>query len=355
MEQERESDFRSSLRSMYVDLEDRWAPSGSVRLDGALERRRFPPWLLVLVTLIGSFLFFQIVGAIAMVALLVIQGLDLNDMADFEALMMESTDLLLIGNTIGQVFALAIPVWLLVFLHTRYNLSFLRFRSASLPLMGLSVIGLAVMIPVSWWLGSINQMLPLPDWLQQLEDSQVDLIEQVFVQDLSLVFLIATMALTPAICEEIVFRGYLQRQLERSAGVIWGIVITGIIFGCFHLRLSQVLPLSVIGIYLAYLTWRTGSIWPAIIVHFANNAFTIVLGKYLLSRTDMDMESLESMSIPIPIVLACVVLFSGVLYIMHLLATSQLEELDEARSDITPGNTLASTEGEHQPGTIASP
>lgn len=321
------SPYSSSSSQPGLVLKDPWEPEGgSILLDGSLERRRFPPWLMALIVLVFGFIIFQVLAAIATLAILLLQGASIDDLLNLEALMQDKTYVLLIGNTVGQFFGLALPVWLLVYLHTKRNLAFIRLRPTSGRYIGLSVLGLAALMPISWWLGSINANLPLPEWLEQLEASQVDLIEQVITQDLSVVFLLAMMAVTPAICEEIVFRGYLQRQFERSTNVAIGIILTGILFGLYHLRLTQALPLAAIGIYLAYITWRTGSLWPAIVVHFVNNAFSISLGKYLSSKPEYDLESLDHVEVPLGIVVGCAVVLGGIVYIMHRLVEERLAD-----------------------------
>jgi hypothetical protein len=60
----------------------------------------------------------------------------------------------------------------------------------------------------------------------------------------------------------------------------------------------QAIPLCVLGVYLAWLTWRTGSLWPAVAVHFTNNAIAVAIGAYVAKRPDFEMEDLESMEIP---------------------------------------------------------
>ena len=314
-------------------LEDPWQPPDQmIPLTGPLERRRFPPLLMVTVVLIGGFIIFQVIAAVAAVGIIFAQGATMDDLANAQELMAENMGPLLIGNSIGQFLGLALPVWLLVYLHTKHNLAFLRIRSVNWQMMGLSVVGLAALMPITWWLGSINSKLPLPEWLEQLEQSQMDMIEQVIGQDIGLVFLLFMMAVTPAICEEIMFRGYIQRQFERSIGVVGAIVITGIIFGLYHLRLTQALPLALIGVYLSYLTWRTGSLWPAVIVHFANNAFSIGLGDYVSNRPDMDLEQLETMNVPISIVIGALALMGGVVYLMQQIA--QRSESQVAGSEL---------------------
>lgn len=322
-------------------LDDPWAPSGRLVLDGWFERQRFPAWLLALVVLISGFIAFQVIAAVAMTVLLLLEGQSLAAMADLETLLLQSTHSVLLGNTIGQVFGLALPVWLVSYLHASEKLSFLRIRAADNRLMALSVAGLAVLIPIVWWLGSVNQQLPLPEWLEQIENSQTVILEQLFRQDIGLPFLILTVALTPALCEELIFRGYLQRQFERVAGIAGSIALTGIFFGLFHLRATEVLPLALIGVYLAYITWRTGSIWPAVVVHLINNAFSITLGQYLTSQTDIDVESLESVDIPAGVLIACAAAFSGVIYLMHQVATVHLAARS-GRSDAVEDGPLAS-------------
>ena len=316
-----------------LSLSDPWEPDGrQIQLDGPLERQKFPPLLMAFVVMVGAFIIFQVLASIATVALIMINGATMDDLQNLESLMMDNLHLILVGNTIGQFFGLALPVWLLVFLHTRFNLKFLRLRPTGGKMMGLSLVGWAALLPLTWWLGNINSKLPLPEWLEQLETSQVDLIEQVILQDISLPFLLAMMAITPAICEEIVFRGYIQRQFERSTGVVVGILLTGLFFGAYHLRLTQVLPLALIGVYLAYLTWRTGSLWPAIIVHFVNNAFSLTLGEYLTQQPDFDVESLEQVDVPIWAVLGGAAALYGIMFVINRTATEQLGEGPEEES-----------------------
>lgn len=313
-----ESPLSASSSSSELSIRDPWQPPDQrIPLTGPLERRKFPPLLMLFVVLIGGFILFQVLAAVSAIAIIFANGASMDDLANAQQLMEDNMGPLLIGNTIGQFLGLALPVWMLVYLHTRYNLAFLRIRPTTWRMMALSVVGLAALMPITWWLGSINSNLPLPEWLEQLEQSQMDMIEQVIEQDLGLVFLLLMMAVTPAICEEIMFRGYIQRQFERSIGIVGAIVLTGIIFGLYHLRLTQVLPLALIGIYLSYLTWKTGSLWPAIIVHFLNNAFSIGLGDYVARQPDMDMEALENMEVPVGIVIGAVALLSGVVYAMQ--------------------------------------
>ena len=321
-----EAEFTPAASAAAI-LPDPWDSQRWIPLNGGLERQKFSPLLMAIFALFIAFILFQLViGPIATILLLGADGVGLSEfLEDPAGVLVEHARPMLIANTIGQVLGLALPILLILGLHSSRKGAFIRFRAPDGILMSLSILGLVGLVPLSWWLGSLNAEIPLPDWLQALEDSQNELIEQVFSQNLGVVFSLAMMALTPAFCEEILFRGYIQRQFERSLGVVWAIVLTGVIFGLYHLRISQAIPLSAIGIYLAYITWRTGSLWPAIVVHFLYNGFALSLGMYLNERTDIDLETLESMDMPIPVVLLAIAIVSGAVYWMHRMANRQLE------------------------------
>jgi membrane protease YdiL (CAAX protease family) len=82
-------------------------------------------------------------------------------------------------------------------------------------------------------------------------------------------------AFVPAIAEEFVFRGFLQRSLEEKLKPVIAIIISGVFFGMIHFNPIDMLPLIMIGIFLGYLAYVSGNILIPIIIHFANNAFAI--------------------------------------------------------------------------------
>lgn len=93
-----------------------------------------------------------------------------------------------------------------------------------------------------------------------------------------ILILIGMVILAP-ICEETLFRGFIQRAYENRSGK-YGFVITAILFGSFHILngLSEVIPATVIGLVLGYLVYRTGSISTSILAHAANNLSSIAGG-----------------------------------------------------------------------------
>lgn len=316
-------------------LEDEWERSTPIPLNGWFERNTFPPLLMAFIGLVVAFLLFQIVlSPIALVVLLMLKGVPPTALLeDLPALIEEQAATLLVANTIGQFLGLALPAYLLSRMHTSRPSSFLRLRGADLTFVLLAFGGLVALTPVIQWLGVINENLPLPDFVRSFEESQMELIERVLSVDTGILFNLAVLAITPAICEELLFRGYVQRQAERGLGIVGGVLFSGIVFGLYHLRLSQAIPLCVLGIYLAWLVWRTGSLWPAIIVHFANNAFAVAIGAYIARDPDLEMADLEQFEVPWYFLVLGLVLFGAVVVGIQRLARRLLEERTVGQKD----------------------
>lgn len=88
---------------------------------------------------------------------------------------------------------------------------------------------------------------------------------------------ILVIGVAPGICEEALFRGYVQTGFTRRWGPWRGALITGVLFGLMHLNMVQGLFATLLGLYLGLLTERTASIIPAIILHSVNNVVATVL------------------------------------------------------------------------------
>jgi membrane protease YdiL (CAAX protease family) len=93
------------------------------------------------------------------------------------------------------------------------------------------------------------------------------------VGDLASLLLIVVAA---PISEEIFFRGFVFGGLRRAMPWVVAAVASSLVWGVFHFTgpasWGVVLQLSIFGVALAWLYERTGSIWPAIVVHAINNA-----------------------------------------------------------------------------------
>lgn len=286
-----------------------------MRLSGVLERERFHPLLTALLTFVIGFVVFQVVGAIAMLAgaLAGIEG-PIGREAVIAALAEVQGDTVTIlgGNAIGQLAGFCAFVLFVTWLHTPDVASFLRVRRPDAPQFGLAGVGLLAVLPFVTWIGQVNASIPLPEILQDLDDFQAALLEQVLGGELNVFYALVVAALTPAICEELMFRGYLQRQVERRLGVMWSIVLVGVFFGLFHLRPTQVLPLATLGLYLGFSVWVTGSLWTGVLVHLLNNGLAVIVSDYLKRQPDLDPVALESIVVPWYLALLSVLAVMGI-------------------------------------------
>ena len=86
---------------------------------------------------------------------------------------------------------------------------------------------------------------------------------------------LALAVLTP-IAEEIFFRGFVQRGLVNRWGPVPGLIVSAAVFSGLHFSPEVLLPVFVTGLLLGALYWRTGSLWPCIAVHAAQNLAAVL-------------------------------------------------------------------------------
>jgi len=143
------------------------------------------------------------------------------------------------------------------------------------------------LLPFINWLTDLNAQVRLPEtmagvqqWMKAKE-VQADTITQVFLSVKTMGGLginLLIMALIPAIGEELFFRGVIQRLLgEWTKNIHWGIFLTAIIFSAIHMQFFGFLPRFVLGLILGYIFAVSGNLWLAMLVHFVNNASSVII------------------------------------------------------------------------------
>jgi membrane protease YdiL (CAAX protease family) len=84
------------------------------------------------------------------------------------------------------------------------------------------------------------------------------------------------MSALPGVCEESLFRGFMQRGLLRRWHPAAAIGVSSLLFGLAHFDLQHSLAALALGVWLGFVAWRTGSVWPAALCHFTNNLVAFV-------------------------------------------------------------------------------
>lgn len=126
-------------------------------------------------------------------------------------------------------------------------------------------------------------------------------------------WLLLVIAVVPAFVEEMLFRGMLLGSLRSSGKRYLGLFITAAAFALFHFLVYRMAITFVMGLFLAYLCWQSRSIWPGVLAHFMNNAFSVIRsqhGEVIHEWLGINAES-ESNHLPIHIIAIAVLLLVG--------------------------------------------
>lgn len=83
-------------------------------------------------------------------------------------------------------------------------------------------------------------------------------------------------ALLPAVCEEMMFRGYIFASVRAKFKPAAAIIFVAIAFGVYHMSLARFFVTALLGASLSVVVYYTGSIFPAMLMHCANNAFSVI-------------------------------------------------------------------------------
>lgn len=92
---------------------------------------------------------------------------------------------------------------------------------------------------------------------------------------------ILSVAIFPAVSEEIAFRGVLFGQLNQLTGSVSTVVVTGLLFALVHFSFLSFLWLIPAGFYLGWIRWKTGSIWICMWCHFQHNFSALTIDFFL--------------------------------------------------------------------------
>ena len=118
-----------------------------------------------------------------------------------------------------------------------------------------------------WFFGDLPE--PLTEVLKRLSDHSIPL-----------GWAILAVAVVPALCEEIAFRGFIMSGLSSRGRTLQAIILSSIAFGIMHMIPQQVANAALVGLVLGALAFRSQSIFPCIAFHFVNNALAVLHGRY---------------------------------------------------------------------------
>jgi uncharacterized protein len=287
----------------------------------------FPQLMFSLFVMVSSILVFMILGMIAAIPFF-----------DFSELMTslsaagstpQSINFLKYFQTIQSIGLFVVPPFILASLFNGNIGDYLKInRSSKYSNYLLASATLLLIIPFINFLGAINGQMKLPEafsgienWMRNMEDTAGTMVEQ-FMKVTSFsgfLFNVFMIAVLPALGEELMFRGVIQRIFSTwTKNHHWGIWISAFLFSAMHLQFYGFLPRMALGAMFGYLLVWTGSMWVPILAHFVNNLMGVI-GYFLINKNviSKDVEEFGAGSDQLPLVILSVVLVGILLFLIY--------------------------------------
>lgn len=225
-------------------------------------------------------------------------------------------NMVFVSNCLLQVFGFLLPAVIYAYLADPAPVAYLGGAPVRRKIQPLLVVILAVSL--------IFFIAPLGEWLKGIDlgsaskalDEQRDRFIQSYLSQadtlsrLRSVFLIA---IIPAFCEEIFFRGILMKFTKTVFKKWWlSIGISALVFAAFHTTISEFVPIFIAGIILGYVYYLTSSLWMSILVHLIFNGLQAVAGMSSSPQLDKSLEQpavlITIFAIATAVVTACILL-----------------------------------------------
>jgi len=296
---------------------------------------------------VGCFLIFAAIGTVLLASATKIDIMSLSnpDKWDYSDPSMLT---FLRGMLVIQFFSLyIIPVFLFARLSDTKPGDYLGLRSTNLLYFVLGVALLLIALPFVDWTGTINRaMMPestvVGKWMKSMEEDTAKQIAFMLkgqtINDLVLNLIFV--AVFAGIGEELFFRGVLQRLFIKAFKSPWpGILLAAFIFSAIHFQFYGFIPRFILGILLGLIYWYSGSLWPAILAHFAYDALAVVVIYYNPAMANEEGVTASAGNQTV-LALGSLVLMIGAIVAMKLVSKTTYEKM-YARDSIDESNPFA--------------
>ncbi len=162
-----------------------------------------------------------------------------------------------------------------------------------------------VAVSMQWNLEIINSLksfIPSVVESMKLMEENAKTITEAFLKmenTSDLLFNLFLIAFIPAIGEEMVFRGVLQKKLHSILqSTHLAIFVSSFIFSAIHMQFFGFLPRFILGIILGYLFYYSKNLWMPIIAHFINNALAVlIMYSAFANKLNTDISEIEKTDI----------------------------------------------------------
>ncbi len=189
---------------------------------------------------------------------------------------------------INQIGFFIIPVVVFCYYVSVSSLDYLKLKEQPKSVSVLiSIMLVYTALPFLNYVGELNQQMSLPDaftglenWMKDREE-QAQMLTSSFLKAETIPILLLNLlivAVVPAIGEEILFRGVVLKLFkEITKNIHLAVFISAVLFSALHLQFYGFLPRLLLGMLLGYLFVYTRNMWVPILVHFVNNASSVII------------------------------------------------------------------------------
>ena len=211
---------------------------------------------------------------------------DLSMLSDFED--PRALAMLKYFQVIQSVGLFIVPALFAGFFYERNVTGYLKLDH---PVKGVDFLLVTVLmfacLPALNWFITLNESMKLPEfmagiesWMKNTED-QAGRLTEAFLNVNSVGGLLLNLfmiAVIPALGEEFLFRGVLQRILhEWLKNIHVAVILSAFLFAALHMQFYGIIPRFLLGVLFGYLLVWSGSLWLPILGHFINNASAVVI------------------------------------------------------------------------------
>jgi len=209
---------------------------------------------------------------------IVMQGFQINS---------DSLNYMIFVQFFTQIGVFGFSAWFFARLVVKKPFNYLKItKKISLKIIFLAVVSIVTIIPLSSYFLQLSQSISFPESLKWLENSmrlQEEFGNAIMEQFLKvnsiggLLFNLLFLAVLPAFCEELLFRGALQNivsQMVKNKHIV--VIITATVFSAIHFQFFSFFSRFALGIILGYSVILSGSLIPSIVAHFVNNAISVI-------------------------------------------------------------------------------
>jgi uncharacterized protein len=196
-----------------------------------------------------------------------------------------------------------VPSFILAWWFGRRIFSYLYLNNnPGIRILFLSGVIIFAAVPFINYVLELNMQMHFPEslkglenWMRQSEETAERVTRSFLAVESTegLLFNIFLIAVIPAIGEELMFRGVLMRIFRQwLSNPHWAVWITAIIFSTIHMQFFGFFPRMILGVLFGYLVVYSGSLWPAIVAHFVNNAAAVI--SFYLHHQQVTDDTLEN-------------------------------------------------------------